>query len=215
LLLTRAEKPAYLRGGEGQGCKMRGMDAVVAALITIIVGGPIAYFLGNRRLRYERLYERRAEVIARLCELLAAVQRGVVDVTHPLQPSDVDRREQAKEAQRAFFELVHYYHSNEVWLEPDTCKKVETFMDNVHLTLGDYLDDLDERGYPQTPEGREQGLRILRDTQPLRRELIDEFRVILYPPPWYDAPLRFLERIPARNRKVNSDDAATREADNV
>lgn len=81
---------------------MQGMDAVVAALITIIVGGPIAYFLGNRRLQYERLYERPAEVIARLSELLAAVQRGDVDFTKPLQPSDVDRREQAKEAQRAF-----------------------------------------------------------------------------------------------------------------
>jgi hypothetical protein len=78
------------------------MDAVVAALITINVGGPIAYFLGNRRLQYERLYERRAEVILRLSELLAAVQHGVVDFTKPLQPSDVDRREQANEAQRAF-----------------------------------------------------------------------------------------------------------------
>ena len=41
----------------------------------------------------------------------------------------------------------------------------------------------------------------MRETQPLRRELIDEFRAILYPPPWYDAPLQFLERIQARNRK--------------
>ena len=41
------------------------MDAVVAALIPIIVGGPIAHFLGNRRLQYERLYERRAATVPR------------------------------------------------------------------------------------------------------------------------------------------------------
>ena len=81
-------------------------------------------------------------------------------------------------------------------------------MDNVHLPLGDYIDDLDERGYPQTSEGRAQGNRIMRETQPLRRELIDEFRAILYPPRWYDAPLRFLARITARNRKPGDDSGA-------
>jgi hypothetical protein len=191
---------------------MQSMDAVVAALITGVVGAFSGYIVGNWRLKYEHLHERRAGVIARLCELLAAVQRGVVSFTYFAQSSNIDRREQAAEAQRAFFELVHHYHSNEVWLEPDTCKKVETFMDNIYLPLGDYIDDLDERGYPQTAEGRTLGNRILRETQPLRRELIDEFRAILYPPPLYDAPLRFLDRITARNRKPG-DDAATREAD--
>jgi hypothetical protein len=177
------------------------MDAVVAALITAVVGAIGGYIVGNWRLKYEHLHDRRAGVIAKLCELLATVQRGVVGFTSPLQPGDVDRRKQAAEAQRAFFELVNYYRANEVWLEPDTCKKVETFMDNVYLPLGDYIDDLDERGYPQTSEGRAQGNRIMRETQPLRRELIDEFRAILYPPRWHDAPLRFLRRTPARNRK--------------
>ena len=33
-------------------------------------------------------------------------------------------------------------------------------MNNVHQSLGDYVDDLDERGYPQSKEGRELGTRI-------------------------------------------------------
>jgi hypothetical protein len=191
---------------------MQGMDAVVAALITavvtLVVSGPVAFYFGLQRSRYERLYEQRALVIAKLCELLAAVQRGVVGFTNPFQPGDVDRHEQAAEAQRAFFELVNYYRSVEVWLDPDTCLKIEKFMDEVYLPLGEYMDTLDERGYPlgeQGQRGRVLGRRIMRETQPLRRELIEEFRAILYPPHWSKAPLRFLGRIQPRNRKPTED----------
>lgn len=174
---------------------------MATALITALAGVIGGYILGNRRLKYEHLHERRAEVIAKLCELLAAVQRGVVDFTNPVQSRDVDRREQSQEANRAFFELVNYYRSSEIWLAPDTCEKVEAFMDNVYLPLGDYVDDLDERGYPQTPEGRTQGHRILRETQPLRRELISEFRAILYPSSWYESLGRVSERVGGGRRE--------------
>lgn len=177
------------------------MDVVVAALITAVIGVLGGYIVGNWRLKHEHLHERRAEVIAKLCELLAAVQRGVVDFTNPWQRGDVDRREQSQEAHRAFFELVNYYHSNEVWLEPDTCEKIEAFMNSVYLPLGDYVDDLDERGYPQTPEGRTQGRRILQETQPLRRELISEFRAILYPSLWYEPLLQVMERVDRGRRE--------------
>jgi hypothetical protein len=169
------------------------MEAIAASLITAVVGVIGGYVVGNYRLKYEHLHERRAGVIAKLCELLAAVQRGVVAFAHFYQSGDVDRREQAQEANQAFKELVDYYRANEVWLEPGTCEKVETFMDNVYLPLGEYFDDLDERGYPKTAKGRALSGQIVQEVQPLRRELISEFRAILYPPPWYDAPLRFLE----------------------
>ena len=85
---------------------MRDMDAVVAALLTAVVGALGGYIVGNWRLKYEQLHERRGEVIAKLCELLATVQRGVVDFTSAYQRGDVDRYEQAAEAKRAVFELV-------------------------------------------------------------------------------------------------------------
>jgi hypothetical protein len=182
------------------------MDAIVTVLVAGVgvLGG---YIVGNWRLKYENLHERRAEVIAELSKLLAAVQRGVVDLTNPLQPRDVDRREQAEKAQRAFFELVECYRSNEVWLEPNTCQKVEAFMDKVYLPLGDYMDTLDERGYPLGPQGeqgRTLGRQIMREIQPLRRELINEFRAILYPPRWYEAPLRVLERRESSDAAANA-----------
>jgi len=68
------------------------MDTV-APVITAVVGILGGCIVGNWRLKYEHLHERRAEVIAELSKLLAAVQRGVVDFTNPFQPHDVDRQE--------------------------------------------------------------------------------------------------------------------------
>jgi hypothetical protein len=191
---------------------MQSMDAVVAALITVIVGGPIAYFLGNRRLRYERLYERRAEVIAQLSEHLYLMQRSLMIWTNPFQSSNVDRDEQRRKASEAFDNLLAYYHSNSIWLDRRTCDKMDSLISTAYEAAYTYADELNERGYPQNKVGRDASLRLRSELSALREELEEEFRAILYPAPWYDAPLRFLGRIPTQKRKPG-DDAATREAD--
>jgi len=155
---------------------------VVAPVLAAVVGVLGGYIVGNWRLKYEHLHERRAEVIAELSRLLAAVQRGVGVLG---QRGAANRLELAREAGRAYNELRGYYHSNEVWLDPDTCDKVESFVDNVYESLRDYLGDLDERGYPKSEKGRAAGKRISEETEPLRRELMEEFRAILYPPRWW------------------------------
>jgi hypothetical protein len=160
------------------------MDAVVA-IIAILLSGFSGYLWGNRRLKHERLYERRAEVLSRLGELLYEVQGGFLTFTSPLQSGEADRKEQMEEANRAFFELVHHFYSNEMWLEEDTCLKIEKFTQFAYLNMGAYVDELDERGHPGSAEGREIGQRMMNELQPLRRELIDEFRAIVYPAPWY------------------------------
>lgn len=68
-----------------------------------------------------------------------------------------------------------------------------------------------ERGYPRDKEGRDASTRLYRDLPVLRSELEDEYRAILYPPPWYETPLRFLGRIPTENRKP--DDATNQQDD--
>ena len=75
------------------------MDAIVAAIVTVVVGG-LGYLLGNRRMRYERLYAQRAEVLSTLGSLLYKVQRGFVTFTSLLQYGDPDRKEQLEEANR-------------------------------------------------------------------------------------------------------------------
>jgi hypothetical protein len=153
------------------------------------------YLVGNRRLRHERLYERRAQVIAKLSELLYLMQRGLVSWASPFQLQDVDRDEQRKAANEAFFELVIYYNSNAVWLDPQTCENIDSVTETAWTTAWDYMDNLNERGHPQNKEGRDASIRLYRELPVLRRTLEREFRAILYPPPWYDAPLRMLDRL--------------------
>jgi hypothetical protein len=168
------------------------MDAVVAAIVAALLTGFSGYLWGNRRLKYERLYERRAEVLSRLGALLYEVQRGFVTFTSPFQSGEADRKQQMEEANRAFFELVHYFYSHEMWLEEDTCLKIEKFTQFAYLNMGKYVDDLDERGHPGSAEGREISTRMLGELQPLRRELINEFRAIVYPAPFYESTLASL-----------------------
>jgi hypothetical protein len=104
------------------------MDTIAAAMITAVVGIIGGFLVGNRYVKYEQLHERQAEVIAKLCELLTALQCDVANLTSPLQPGDVNRLEQAEAVDRVFGALVDHYRSNEVWLAPHTCKKIETFL---------------------------------------------------------------------------------------
>jgi len=182
------------------------MDAVVAAIVAALLTGFSGYLWGNRRLRYERLYERRAEVLSRLGELLYEVQRGFVTFTSPFQSGEADRMAQMEEANRAFFELVRYFYSHEMWLEEDTCRKVEKFTQFAYLNMGAYVDEVNERGHPGSAEGREIGERIMNELQPLRRELINEFRAIVYPAPWYESALASLG-LKTKKESQNSQEA--------
>jgi hypothetical protein len=167
--------------------------------------------VGNRRLKYEKLHEHRAKVIAELSEKLYAVQRGVVGFANFATFSDVgveetyvtveERDEQYKAANEALAEFAVYFHGNEVWLAPDACEKIEVFLSKVWQPLEDYTERLDERGVPPDAETVVFGQQIVLETIPLRVELIAEFREILYPPPWYEAPLRWLEWLEAWGRK--------------
>ena len=158
---------------------------VVAPILTAIVGIIGGYIVGKGRLRYEHLHERRARVIAELSKLLASVERGVVDFTDPFfQRGEVDRRQQAEEAKRAFFELVECYRANEVWLDVRTCINVESFLANVRFLVSQYFDELDDQGYARSVKAQGLSVQITQETESLRRELLKEFREIMYPPWW-------------------------------
>jgi hypothetical protein len=177
------------------------MNVVIASLISAVLGGLVVHILESRRVRHERLFDRRAEVIAKLSEKLYAMQVGFSSFVHPYQRGDVDRKKQLQDANQAFDELRQYYFSNEIWLDPGSCAKIESFMEMAYTTLGDYVDDLNERGYPQTAEGRAAGSRISAELQPLRRKLEADFRAILYPQLWYQPLLQLLQ--PVQNRKTS------------
>lgn len=174
---------------------------LLGPLLAAVAGGLVVYALGTRQRRLEGLYERRAVVIARLSELLFLMQRGFSTWANPFQYAGVDRDQQRKEASDAFHELVTYYQSNSVWLEPQTCEKIESVMETAWSAAWDYVDNMNDRGYAHGQEGRDASRKLYRDLPVLRKDLEREFRAILYPTPWWEYPIRALERLQARNRK--------------
>ena len=111
------------------------MDAVAALLATVLpvaVGTLLGYIVGNRRLKYEHLHERRAEVIAGLSERLVVVEESIAD-TWNVEETDDERRENDAKLEDAFSRLSTYYRPNEVWLAPATCEKIGLFLSNAIL----------------------------------------------------------------------------------
>jgi hypothetical protein len=183
------------------------MDAVVAALITglitLLVSGPLAYYFGLQRSRHERLDEQRALVIAELSRLLWRFQMTALLGTNPNQPPQV-RAQRIAENQQAMTELSHYVFAHALWLDAETNEIIESFLLDMTNTLNLYEANLDEQGYP-SDVGIAAARHIFEAVPAVREKPKAKFRAILYPPPWYDAPLRFLERTQARNRKPDAD----------
>ncbi len=165
-------------------------------MIAAVVGLPIAYFLGYRQTRFERLYEQRALVIAELSRLLWRFQMTALLGTNPDQPPQV-RAERIAENQQAMTDLNYYYFANALWLDAETNQRIESFLMDMTNALRRHQGDLDEQGYPGSHVSIEEARRIFYMVPTVREELAARFRAILYPPPWYDAPLRFLEWLQA------------------
>ena len=192
---------------------MQGMDAITAALITLVVSGPVAYFFGLQRSRQERLDEERARVIAELSRLLWRFQMTALLGTNPNQPPEV-RAGRIAENQQAMAELSHYYFARALWLDAETEQIITSFLVDMTNALNTWEGDHNEQGYPSSDVGIAAAQHIFHAVPVVREKLEIRFRAILYPPPWYDMPLRFLEHIQARNRQpgedVGSGDADTR-----
>jgi hypothetical protein len=138
-----------------------------------------------------------------LSELLFEMQRSLLQWTSPFQSSNADRDEQRRKAGEALDELIAYYRSSSVWLEPRTCEKIESFLNTTQDAAYKYVDELNERGHPQNKAGRDASLQLQSELPALRKELEVEFRAILYPARWYDAPLRLLAHLRTRSRKTD------------
>lgn len=161
---------------------------IIAALISgtvLLVSGLLAYHLGKRASRHERLEEKQAEVFARVSELLFEVELGYLTSTSPFGYEGEDRKAKIESAAKKHNELYGYYHSHSIWLDPATCGTIEKFLGEVFGMFNDYVDDLDERGYPGSAAGREVSSRVMKEVPALREELAGQFRVILHPRPWW------------------------------
>jgi hypothetical protein len=171
------------------------MDAVaplLAAALTVVVGTLLGYIVGNRRLKYERILERRAEVIAEMTKMMASLQRSLDKMSRTGIDAE-ERRENRAQASQTLAELGEYFARNEVWLSRETCRKIEDLFFTLGMSLEDYL----QVGHGPDPLDAHpnQRMQLLSMIATRRDELLEEFRDILYPQPWYDPPRRWLRRL--------------------
>ncbi len=176
--------------------------AVITAVITAVLGGFVGYVLGNRRVRYERLYERQAEVIAKLSELLWQVQKTALRATGAAHE---DRRRLLEQSEAAANTLLDYYASNRVWLDPKTLATIGRSLHDISIAAGQFQSSLDTYGRSLKPEGKVAAERIKSIVPTLNRELEFAFRAILYPPPWYAAPLNALRWLDAKVKRSSTE----------
>ena len=172
------------------------MEVVAASLVTAmigLVGVVLAYVLGKERTRYDRLHEKRADVIARISELLLDVQSKYAAWVFAFgRPEGPDRRQSIQEAGDTFAEFIRYTRSHSIWLSPLLNRRLEAFIEvawDIGTEAGTSLDD---QGDPDEASWEVVRQRVTSEIPTLRRELEEEFREILYPPPFYGPVLRLL-----------------------
>ena len=197
------------RGGNHEGVRHLmdiTSDTLITVIVILVVGGPLAYFIGLAQSRRQRLEDRRAEVIAELFRHLYIVQDAFIKWSHLEEEGATSRQvvadRYAKRGVAAFEtlnDLIHYYYSNKPWLYQSTsAKKVEEFIKMAKNIANSHPPDLKDIDFLKTEEGRKASIRMSVAMPQLMSSLIEEFREIINPPPWY---VRALEWLETRGRK--------------
>ncbi len=97
-----------------------------------------------------------------------------------------------------------YFHSNKVWLDRETGEEVESFLAVMSDKMQVYANNVDRDWVPQNREAHQVGTWMREEIPGLRRDLEDRFRMIVYPPPWYDGLLRLLIQLQPQNQESSA-----------
>ena len=181
-------------------------NTLITVVVTFVVSGPLAYFIGLAQSRRQRLEDRRAEVIAELVRHLYIVQNAFYKWSHLEEEGATSRQvvadRYAKRGAAAFEtlnDLILYYYSNKPWLYQSTsAKNVEEFIKMAKNIANSHPPDLQDIDFLKTEEGQKASIRMSVAMPQLMSRLIEEFGEIINPPPWY---LHALEWLEARGRK--------------
>jgi len=183
-------------------------NTLITAIVALLVGGPLAYFIGLQRSRRERLEEKRAEVIAELFRHFYLVQDAFYRWSHLSFAGATTREvveerhaEQGKAAIESLNDLKIYVYANEPWLPPSTAARVKEFIKLAESIVNSHPPDLKNIDFHWTDEGRRAADRMRFELPVFMGSLLREFRTFLYPPPLYLAPVRLLAWIESRTRR--------------
>jgi hypothetical protein len=159
--------------------------------------------LGSSQTQFERLYEQRAEVIAELTRRLGRVQRTALTAANPGQPLGKVRLQRIEENKVAITQFIDFIIGHTLWLDEDLALDIDGHVVELANILTEYEGDL-AYGRPNSEVGVVAPARIEAMVPDAKQALDAWFREILYPPPWWDGPLRFLAWLQRRDRSKRS-----------
>jgi hypothetical protein len=147
-----------------------------AATVLAVV---LAYLFGRRQTEHERLYERRAQVIAGLFERVAEVQRRIYSLVASLDlvtdPVDPDKSRLVAEG---FSELFQYHRRNSVWLSRQTSKHMHDFIERYTRIFFDLERPLEPHAYV-ADDWMKAWREFETESTEMREALEEEFRAAL------------------------------------
>jgi hypothetical protein len=134
-------------------------------------------------------------VIAELTRLLGRVQRTALTATNPEVPlTEEVRLRRIEESKAAVTEFIDYFIGHTLWLDEDLALRIDAHVTALANVLTQYEADL-AKGQPSTEVGVAAAASVGAMVPDAKQELDARFREILYPPPWWDGPLRLLARL--------------------
>ncbi|MDT6960143.1 hypothetical protein QTN24_01415 [Cupriavidus sp. SZY C1] len=143
---------------------------------------------GEHQVRFSKLHERRAEVIAEAYRLLVVALWDVESALAPLQlANDVPLKEKYNAAYNKLVDFYRYFDVHKLYLPPETCKTLDGMFANIRSTLvrfGTYLQldnaHLPEHVYKEKMEQQLSAWHLIRDEVPKARESLEsELRSLL------------------------------------
>ena len=96
----------------------------------------------EHQIRFSKLHEKRAEVLAELYKLLVAAVWQVSTFTAPMQFGEVDRKKQFVDAIDAVTTYFRFFDQRRIWLPQELCEPLESFARELRtpaIHLGTYV----------------------------------------------------------------------------
>lgn len=134
----------------------RSITATLTAIVTLVIGLMLGYFFRTRgdekQIRYTRLYEQRATILAGLSEKLYKLHNSLKLWTSPLQTGGEEEMKRKRGVVAdAFNEFSDYYYSNSLWLDDETGGKIEAVIAKSRAVIFAY-DKIPGTGMQWPPE---------------------------------------------------------------
>jgi hypothetical protein len=121
------------------------------AVVQLLGGGVVGYFLGLKQGREQARYDRRAVAVTELRRRLRETREAFANLATPseyrrLANEARPRDELAEEAGEKLDELDDYYRDHSLWLDRRTYEKLDHFTDELAFGLAEAVQRLRDEG---------------------------------------------------------------------